>query len=79
MHSVVNPHSNSRSVRGWMLEGTIIPETEKITLEHPEHGIVTATRQEFMKTYSLNPSGITQVLNGMYKTTKGWRLPKRLK
>lgn len=79
VHNVVNPHSKSRSVYGWMLEGTIIPETEKITLEHPEHGIVTATRQEFMKTYSLNPSGITQVLNGMYKTTKGWRLPKRPK
>jgi hypothetical protein len=46
----------------------------EISLYHPEHGIKTKTRQEFVHLYGLSYACITDLLDGTLKTHKGWVL-----
>ena len=77
--------SGSRShVGGWHLDGTI-PNFQKgamhpsydhteFNFTHKEHGNVICTRYHLCKKYNINRSNLNEMIRGVYKTSKGWRL-----
>lgn len=74
-----------KSHKGWKLPETEVCayelRTTKIartfTIQSPDGIIVTGKNvKEFCRQYGLNSCNIIMVLNGKYKSSKGWRLPK---
>lgn len=46
-----------------------------VTLSHSEHGTLTLKKSEFKKNYGLTDSGISYLISGRNKSTRGWTLP----
>jgi hypothetical protein len=51
---------------------------EKVTLVHPVHGSVTATRLEFRNVYGINLKKLAAMQRGAIASSKAWRLPHML-
>lgn len=69
----------SRSHRGWTIYG-VMPGPKKnipISFFHEEHGKVTCTQAELIRTYGLNQSHLNSVALGKRKSHKGWMLGER--
>ena len=48
--------------------------SSKITLTHKEHGTLTLKRTEWKEQYGIFESSMTYLLNGRYKSSRGWSL-----
>jgi hypothetical protein len=67
-HSVRTREQMAISHRGKVRNTTLY------TLRHVEHGKVTLTKAGFKERYGLHSSAISNVIKGMYKSTRGWTL-----
>lgn len=54
----------------------LVDKSEYITLTHSEHGTLTLKRSEWKRQYGIVDSGMTYLLNGRYKSSRGWSLVK---
>lgn len=45
-----------------------------VTLEHPNHGVISGTKYWFYITYSLKQSSITRLIRGDYRSYRKWHL-----
>lgn len=48
--------------------------SSRVTLTHPEHGTLTLKRSEWKKQYGIVDSAMSYLLNGRYKSSRGWSL-----
>lgn len=70
----------NKHISGWILYKDInnyndlVNRGSKITLSHSEYGVKTMYTNEFARIYGLNISSISNLKNGKYKSTKGWKL-----
>lgn len=66
--------------RGWVLAENkdryedLEDKSKLLTLQHPQHGILTMRKSQWKKEFGLSDSGMTFLQKGKYKSTKGWFL-----
>lgn len=64
---------------GWCLAenqdryNDLLDTTVYLTLNHPEHGTLTLKKSEWKKRFNLLDSAMTNLKNGNYKSSRGWK------